>query len=203
MLYRIKEHMKTALFNTLAYAFNSNADFKWQADISRTKIFITKFWPYEVTKLPMLVITTSTGDALMRVMQDELWEEDHKKVVENNITYDGISGYRYGGGFNQNVSIDVVTEDTITREKILDWVIMYLRWLYITKLREYGLELKNITIKGETQKQVGADYVYFDGLNLEFYTEWTEELVLAEAERIKAFDLNGVVLSMYDGTTTS
>ncbi len=203
VVYYIKEYIKKTIIAVLRYAFHYNDDYKFLPDLAMTKITIVKHWPYRAIKLPIIVIGTATGDGLIRTMQDELLREDQLGISgpTDGVTYDGTSGYHYGGGFRITVTVDVAAEDTITREKIIDFVIMYLRYHYISNLQSYGLQLVDMRLTGEHQRLVGDDYVYFDGITVEYYTEWRDEVSVGEAERIESFNLEQVFSLLVDGTT--
>lgn len=81
----------------------------------------------------------------------------------------------YGGRWDVNIDIDVITRDPQTREEISDLLLMYFFAIRKEALTEEGLELLDISFGGEVEETYDAtnnDYYFNASLTMTFQTDW-------------------------------
>lgn len=201
MFFSATQRIKQTIVEILRRSFNTNPDYRWSSDISQAGITIYTAFPLQRIKYPAIVVTSVTGDALLRTMNDEVIEEERTDVSIDGITHGMISSINYSGGFRFTVNIDVAAEESIRRDEILDWVLMYLRVLFKDKLVQEGIHVSGMRVLGERQVLVGTDYVYFQGIGLEVYSEWRHDIPVDVVETLQGISMMNFPYSVMDGST--
>ena len=193
MIFKLKREIREAFISLLRQSFATNADYTWVDNYRQTKILIPEHWPMKYVKYPTVVVTAvPSGDLLKRTLQYEYQETVHGPVSIDGSCVEGDIAERYGGGFELNVNIDAADLSHIVAEDVLDWVVMYVRWIARDVLAASGIEVTGISQAGERTQLIGNDQVFINGITVKVYSEWFEEIPIAVSETLKGICLEGV-----------
>ena len=201
MIYCSTERAKIALIRVLELAFQTNMQFKWDQDPDKSRIRIYKQWPKTDVKLPSVIITAAPGDPLMRTIGQDVRRQITSPVMMDGITRQVVSATQYGGSFQPSLNIEVASNDTMERDRIIDWISMYIRWFFWDKFRDFGIEFQSMRWNSDREDRLGNDWVYISSMSLDLLTEWNHTVTIDDASRLNAICIASVFVVNYDGTT--
>lgn len=82
----------------------------------------------------------------------------------------------YGGKWNMNVDLSLITRDPMTREEISDLIMMYFWVLRKEPLTDEGIEILDISMGGEDEEiydSTGEDYYFNTSISMTMQTDWS------------------------------
>jgi hypothetical protein len=98
-------------------------------------------------------------------------DRDKLAVVVHNNREDVAA--EYGGRWEINVDLDVISKDPSTRAEMIDGLLSYFFTIRKSALSEEGIELTDISSGGESEEEDGNGRIYFMGsLSMTFQTDW-------------------------------
>jgi len=103
----------------------------------------------------------------------QLRDGDKQAVVVHDSRVQAAK--EYGGRWDVNIDLDIITRDPMTREEISDLLLMYFFAVRKEALTEEGLELLDISFGGEVEEtydETGQDYYFNASISLTFQTDW-------------------------------
>jgi hypothetical protein len=175
---KVLERAKLGFALALRQAFASSLthkDLKYSTDKAKTKIKIYTAHPLTMEFFPCLVVSASSGDASVNFLQDE-----YIGTVEDS------SIVTYGGKIIFTVSITVITNGTVERERIMDHITFFIRHLFKDVFRSFNLEYsKGITIGAENVTEVDNRPICEQTISIPCYMEWSAGIDQAQLETVR------------------
>jgi hypothetical protein len=166
---KVLERAKLGFVIALRQAFASSlthADLRYDPDKTKTKIKIYTAHPLQMEFFPCLVVSAASGDAAVNFLQDE-----YIGTVEES------SVVTYGGKVSFTMSITVITNGTVERERIMDHILFFTRHLFKDVFRTFNLEYsKGITIGAETVMEVDDKPICEQTISIPCYLEWQSSI---------------------------
>ena len=98
---------------------------------------------------------------------------DRQAVVVQDIRRP--ASLEYGGRWEISLDVDVIARDVYSQQEILDRSILYLWGVARSWMSTVGIEIKDITIGGESEEvydETGDDYYYNGAFSITVETEW-------------------------------
>lgn len=138
-------------------------------DIKNIKVFDVE--PEEIRTFPLVVLTGSNGKIVTTGIGDMAMEVRDKS--NGNLT-----AYRYGGIYDFNLVLEIVTKSTFEREFLSDLITRALRIALRRPMQADGVLIKNISYGGETSGNYDSTHIYLSSLNLSTWSEWYEDFEL-------------------------
>lgn len=162
---RIIERAKLAFVKGLREAFSSSiADprLRYSEDKDVTKLKIFTAHPLVPEFFPSIVVSTAGGDASFRYLADDFTDT---RVEDNELVY--------AGRVVLTISLTVLSNSTLEREKVMDHLIIFIRHLFRDRLHGFGLEYtRDIRIGPETLTEVENKPVYEQTMDIPCYMEF-------------------------------
>lgn len=162
---KVLERAKLGFVIALRQAFSSSlthADLRYDPDKTKTKIKIYTAHPLTMEFFPCLVVSAASGDASVNFLQDEYIGTSEESTVDT-----------YGGKISFTISITVISNRTVERERIMDHIMFFTRHLFRDAFRTFDLEYtRGITIGAETVMEVDNKPVYEQTISIPCYLEW-------------------------------
>jgi len=147
-----------------------------------TKIRIYTAHPLTLEFFPAIVVSTGGGDASFGYLQDDFVEED----VEHSLVH-------YAGKMSFTVSLTVLTQSTLERERIIDHLILYVRHLFRDVLHGYGLEYtRDMRIGSENILEVENRPVYEQTFDIPCYMEYHASIDQSALETLRRIDIGNI-----------
>ena len=164
----------------IAFASSSTPDvFKYSAVQNTSQIDIRSDWPKRITKLPMIVVSTGSGNANVTYVGDEF-------LREATIADDGIEGYVYGGLMTLGVDIKLFASEMRTAEHLSDLITFYVRTLFRSKFAEYRMAYVEVTPSGITQEE----NIYMNTVSTTVTVDWEQIIDRKLYDEVKAINLD-------------
>ena len=158
-------------------------DFKYDnVDPNKTKVTIHTAFPRKILKLPAIIISAEAGDNSVRFLQDDMLEP----VLDSE---GNEVGYLFGGPLELGIRVTIFSYSTFEREKLIDLCALYIRIVYKTVLKSYGVEITGIRIGGETQSEVDEKVVYENSLVIDTHSEIQYTLSTEDMETLNKINL--------------
>jgi hypothetical protein len=147
------------------------------------------------------VITTAASGSIDRTIGQELRRPITEQQIINGVTKEVPIAYKFGGGNHLAATIEVVSNDTSSPDRIMDWILIYLRWFFIEKFRAFGLNIEDISINPGREEYIGNQQVYVNSITLNLFTEWNHIVSVEDATRLQDICITNIFVVNYDGTT--
>lgn len=182
---KVLERAKLGFALALRTAFASSlthVDLKYDPDKTKTKIKIYTAHPLQMEFFPCLVVSAASGDASVNFLQDE-----YLGTVEES------SVVTYGGKISFTMSITVIANGTVERERIMDHIMFFTRHLFKDVFREINLEYsRGITIGGETVMEVDNKPIYEQTISIPCYLEWQSGIDQATLDVVRGIIVTAI-----------
>lgn len=170
----ISDTLQTFLVGLLRYAFSFNSTYTYDTNKNLTKIFIQREYPKVLTSHPVVLIHTPTIDDIPRYFGSDILKEVHGIVTYNGLTFEnGLCYQVFGGNFSTGISISVFANTSTERERVVDWIITYLRYTYRSYLESRSIDILNIRRDGSSAEVYGSELVYSNEISMNLYGEWS------------------------------
>lgn len=196
------ERVKVGLVRILELAFQTNSQFRWSPDINATQVTIFKQWPLVDVKLPAIIVSSTPGDAMERTIGQELRRQVTSSKTIEGVEKQVVTAIKYGGTFEPSVTIEVACNDTMTRDRVVDWIAIYIRWFFWEKFRQFGINFQSMRFLSDREERLGTGLVQVSGLSLDLLTEWNHTICIDDANRIDAITITNIFIINYNGTTS-
>lgn len=179
---KLLEGAKLAFVLALRQAFAcslTNESLRYNPDPNQTKMKIYTAHPLTIEFYPSLIVSCTSGDASIRYMVDDYVGED----IPAGKVY-------YAGQLSFNVSITILTNSTLDRERIMDHLIFFVRHLFRDVIHGYNLEYtKNIRIGSENILEVENKPVYEQTMDIPCYMEYESTVDINKLDTLRAIDI--------------
>lgn len=179
------ERAKLGFVVALRNAFSSsmtNESLRYSQDESQTKIKIYTAHPLRLEFYPSIVISTGGGDMSVTYLVDDFIEE-----VENQNRSEVV----FAGRIVFTMSITVLSNSTLERERIIDHLIIFLRHLFRPNIHAFGIEYtKGITIGPEMLTEVENRPVYEQVVDVPCYMEYEAKIDQSALDSIRKFTID-------------
>lgn len=144
-------------------------------DYSHAEIYDKE--PNVLREFPTVIITGSSGQMITGGLSDIAHEIHHPRTGE-------LIGYRYGGMYEFNITIDIGTRSTLDRELFTDLITMAIR----VHLRRYmdraGIIIKDMRYGGESEVPYDSDKLYTSSIQFTTWSEWYQDIELLPLEDV-------------------
>jgi hypothetical protein len=171
----------------LREAFKSSLtdeNLRYSDDPDTTKLRIYTAHPLQLEFYPAIVVSVGGGDASFRYLQDDFVEED----VPNAIV-------RYSGQMSFTISLTVLTNSTLERERIIDHLIVFVRHLFRDVLHGYNLEYtRDMRIGSENILEVENRPVYEQTFDIPVYMEYHADIDQKTLDTIRRIDVSDIAV---------
>lgn len=140
-----------------------------QLDISN--VLNTQVWdtePLELTTYPSIILSNAGGNVNTGGLGDMV-SEYYDQMGE-------LKGYRYGGMYDLNFTLEIAALNTFTREFLTDLVIMALRVQLKRKIEAEGILIKDIRYSSESVVNFNNNKYYVSTINLTTFSQWYEDI---------------------------
>lgn len=204
-----REMIRAGFVRALRTAFESNMDYQYKVHpndpyqpADDTGIVVYDAWPMRRVSYPCIIVSLSGGDPMMRTMGDDYRSSDTFDIVgQDGLTYSNVEGETYGGGLHTDVVVSVYARSAIERSQIMDWVILYIRHIFIDLFRKEGVNIVSMSQSAENQTLMGNDPLYSDSVSVKVYTEFEKTNRVALSGTINAMSIISIFITSQDGTT--
>lgn len=159
-------------------------------DFSQAMIFDKE--PNELRQFPLVIVSGSSGQIVTAGLQDFAHE------IQNE--YGDLLGYRYGGMYEFNISIDIGTKSTKDRELFSDLIAMALRVYLKRYIETDGIIIKDMRYSGESEVPYDSDKVYVCSIQFATWSEWYQDIDLLDITEIN-LDFDGNKKTLGDDQT--
>lgn len=181
------EGAKLAFVLALREAFKSplaDENLRYSDDPAETKLKIWTAHPLQLEFYPSIVVSVGGGDASFRYLQDDFLEED-----EPNATV------RYSGQMSFTISLTVLTNSTLERERIVDHLIVFVRHLFRDVLHGYNMEYtRDMRIGSENIMEVENRPVYEQTFDIPCYMEYHADIDQKALDTIRRIDVSDIAI---------
>ena len=183
---KVLERAKLGFVIALRQAFAcslTHADLRYSPDKTKTKIKIYSAHPLRMEFFPSLVVSAASGDASVNFLQDEyIGTVEESPVVT------------YGGKISFTISITVITNGTVEREKIMDHIMFFVRHLFKDVFRTFDMEYsKGITIGSETVMEVDNKPVCEQTISIPCYLEWQAGIDQTQLDAVRKIIVSEII----------
>jgi len=169
------KHTKDIIIKYLkAYLRNYN-NYKHYCNKDYSNVNVYDKEPNDLRSFPTIIISGSGGQVVAGGLSDIVQEIRHPKSNE-------LIGYRYGGMYDFNISIDIGTRSTLDREILTDLVTMALRFQLKRYMEREGILVKDMRYGSETEIQYDSDKLYISNIQLSTFSEWYQDINLLPLE---------------------
>lgn len=177
---KLIERVKLGFTQVLRIAFSNvitHKDIRCSQVEKDTKLKIYHAFPNRVEFFPTLVVSVSGVNASMTYLQEDFLSEDEENIV-------------YSGRLMMTVHLTCYTRTTLDREKIMDHTLIFVRHLFRDKMKEIGVEYKDITLSSEAQElDVENQVMYSQSVDIECYLEYKAQIDQSLVKTIKSIGL--------------
>jgi hypothetical protein len=185
---RLLEGAKLAFVLALREAFSSeftDEELRYSQDKDATKLKIFTAHPLTLEFYPSLVVSSSGGDASIKYLQDDFVEDigDNKSLFAGQLSF--------------SISITILSNSTLERERIMDHLIIFVRHLFRGTIHGFNLEYtRDIRIGPENIVEVENRPVYEQTMDIPCYMEYKAVVDLRKLETIRAIDVSDVSVNI-------
>lgn len=173
----LQTHIQKTLVEGLQYFFSTRSDFKYNEDSKSTGISIYGEYPQRLVRYPAVVIGNISGDLLLRTIGSRTFREIRGQRIVSGLTIpNALCGYILGGGHRVSVSVEVAANTAAERRVVSDYLANAMHLYLKDWLPEHGLHLINISKGRGKDVLIGNQYIRWDELVFNFYTEWRERI---------------------------
>lgn len=184
----LSERVQDVLIDLFKLAFTSNTDYPYVDDLDLTEINFYRSFPKVMPSYSVVIVEPPSVSNMLRTLGDDLVKEVRGSLILDGLTVvDGLCFQHYGGMFEADMNISVSAKTSAEREKIIDWIITYLRHEYRYYLENDAIDIMDVSREPGSVEVYGADLIYLSNISLKLYAEW---------ERIVAVDSMGVIKGM-------
>jgi hypothetical protein len=183
---RLLEGAKLAFVLALRQAFASsltNKDLKYDPKPELSKIKIFTAHPLRMESFPALIVSVGGGDCSIKYLMDDFVDEiEDQGIVE------------YAGQLSFSISITILTNSTLERERIVDHLIFFIRHLFIDVFRRIRTEkfnfdlvyTKDIRLGPENIIEIENKPVYEQTMDVPVYLEYHAFVDQGSLETLRA-----------------
>ena len=183
---KLMEGAKLSFVLALRQAFQSavtDPGLRYSSDDNATKIKVYTAYPLTLAFYPAIIVSVASGDASFRYLQDDFVEEDESAGV---VTYAGQLSF--------TISLTVLSNSTLERERIIDHLILFVRHLFRDVIHGYNLEYtRDIRIGSENIVEVENKPVYEQTMDIPCYMEYKADINQQALDTIRAIDVASIM----------
>ena len=150
--------------------------------------------PNELRQFPLVIVSGSSGQVITGGLQDF--------VQELHNEYGDVIGYRYGGMYEFNITLDIGTRSTLDRELFSDLIAMALRVHLRRYIEKEGVIIKDMRYGGESEAPYDSDKVYVSSIQFTTWSEWYQDIDLLDIDNIK-LDFDGRIKNLSSDDSSS
>lgn len=187
---RLLEGAKLAFVLALREAFKSSLtdeNLRYSDNPDETKLRIYTAHPLQLEFYPAIVVSVAGGDASFRYLQDDFVSEDVDAAV-----------VKYSGQLSFTISLTVLTNSTLERERIIDHLIVFVRHLFRSVLHGYNLEYtRDMRVGSENILEVENKPVYEQTFDIPCYMEYHANIDQNALDTLRKIDVVDIAV----GTT--
>lgn len=207
------DYIKNLLVDTLRESFAQHPDYPYIArddeiggpDFDRTEIVITDVYTYDVKFLPAITIRVNSSNSRDVSFNQNRFTVDYLRDDDGNFVKNEFGKlvpayFEFAGGWESQATVNVTTEDTITREELITFLSVLLFHLKRDKLYTKGVFVKNVSIGGEAEEPYANDYLFQQSITLDLWSEWTHRLPVGEVMQCIAVSSRGFNTSEFNPT---
>jgi len=184
---KLLEGAKLAFVLSLRQAFASaftDPNLSYSDVLEESKIRIYTAHPLQLEFYPAIVVSCAGGDASFRYLQDDVIEDDEANSI-----------VRFSGQLSFTISLTVLTNSTLEREKLIDHLIIFIRHLFRDVIHGFGLEYtRDIRVGSENIVEVENRPVYEQTIDIPCYLEYHAEVDQSALETIRAVDVTDIMV---------
>ena len=190
MIYKGRRYIKSVILSVLRQFFANHPVYTW-SNSPNSLIHIDEKLTKYPEKYPSVIISD--------ISPSEIWERSLNRGFqvseydENNV----IKTEEFGGPLNVSLDIRVYDLMPFKAEAIADEVLAFLVFNFYEKLKNVGIEIKNVSAVSPATEFNGKDIVMYFPITIEMYTEWTETVSIDVADTI-----SGIFIPDYEGLIT-
>lgn len=198
----VSELIQDMLVGLFREAFSHNTDFTYIDDLDTTGIAVYREYPRELISQPAIIIGVPTENSVSRTFGNDLIREVRGVVDRDGMSLQsGLCYQVFGGAFDLDVSVTVYGRTTAEREKVVDWVLTYLRHEYRSYLEDRSVDLTEIRRDREQPTFFGSELLYLGSISARLFVEW-ERSVQVSGGLLTGFDFTGITTILPDGSTS-
>lgn len=184
---RLLEGAKLAFVLALREAFKSplaDENLRYSDNVDETKLRIYTAHPLQLEFYPAIVVSVAGGDASFRYLQDDLLEDRPSEAI-----------VRYSGQMSFTISLTVLTNSTLERERIIDHLIVFVRHLFRDVLHGFNLEYtRDMRVGSENILEVENKPVYEQTFDIPCYMEYHADIDQKALDTIRAIDIGEIAV---------
>ena len=151
-----------------------------------TKMRVYTAHPLTLEFFPAIVVSVAGGDTSIKYLQDDFVEEDVPAAI-----------VKYSGRLEFTISLTVLTNSTLERERIMDHLIIYIRHVFRDVLHGYNMEyFRDMRIGSENIVEVENKPVYEQTMDIPVYMEYhasIDQSTLDTIRNITVLDIKSVI----------
>lgn len=178
--------LKLAFVSVLQTVFADNsipAEYHYDQDETKRKLWIFRAFPKRITGLPCLIIESETADVSIKQLGQEIVAQDlsdDRKTVLANI---------YGGVVWLPIKITVMAKTTTDRELLLDICSGYIRYAARSLFAKNRIEYLDISAGETGDEEFGNDRVFYGEIKVRCQTEFKQRIDMTIYDKIQKIDL--------------
>lgn len=197
MIFTSRETVQDTTVNLLRAAFSVDVDWHWDSDADLRTIDIFTSFPKNASGYPIIVVQNSSGPALPRTFNGDLIGEERGLMNIDGLTVNGICYQIFGGSFELTTEIFVGSQSAATRTKILDKVVLFLRYLFRDYLESRGIDVTGVRYGSQRVESYGAQLLYFNSVILDTFISWQDtvwdvEVIKDIVEKLSIIQPDGI-----------
>lgn len=205
-----RELVRTGFVRSFRIAFSSCMDFRYKTDpndpnqpADDSGVFIYDSFPWTNIKYPSIVVSLGPGDPLVRTIGGDFQTDSSTAFVSfDGLTHNNVDSETYGGGNRTTVLVSVFARSSIERSRIMDWIDIFIRHLFVDAFTNEGVAIESMSQGGEKQVLVGNDPVFLDTLSVNVYSEFGRTISTEVQGTIDGISILNVFSISADGSTT-
>jgi hypothetical protein len=138
-----------------------------------TDIRIYDTEPEDLRGFPLIIVNGSNGQMITSGLGD--------MALEIRDERDGnLLGYKYGGMYNFNLTLEIATRSTLDREVLTDITTKALRFDLRRKIEREGVLVKDMSYNGESTVAYDSNNIYVSTISMNVFSEWYEDVPLTD-----------------------
>lgn len=182
MSYKAIKHTKEVIINFLQMYINNVQNYEHllppqipEDHFLQTIVYDTE--PEQLRTFPIIIVTNGSGGLVTSGLGDmahELYDSRNGELL----------GYRYGGIYNFQLTIEIGCRSTPDREFLTDLITRTLRFNARRKMEAEGVLVTDVRYGGESVVNYDSNHIYVSTINISTWSEWYDDITLLPVEKV-------------------
>jgi hypothetical protein len=182
---KLLEKAKLSFVIALRRMFESSIadkDLRYSENTEETKIRIYSAYPLTLEFFPAIVVSASAGDVSFGYLQDDFIHDDV-----------GAALVKYSGKLEFTISLTILSNSTLERERIMDHLIIFIRHVFKDLLRSYNMQFyREMRVGSESLTEVENKPVYEQTMDIPIYMEYHANIDQASLDTLRAIVVRSI-----------